>query len=86
MATIEIYTKNICVFCDRAKNFFKSKKLIYEEYNIDKNPRELKIMLKKSNGEKTLPQIFINDYHVGGFDKLIDLQNNGQLKQILKSQ
>ena len=86
MIKIEIYTKNICVFCDRAKNFFKSKNLLYAEYNIDENPKQLIEMLNRSNGQKTLPQIFVDDYHVGGFDQLIDLQNIGKLEKILKLQ
>ena len=48
MVKIEIYTKNICVFCDRAKNFFQSKKLLYVEYNIDENPRQLIKMFNRS--------------------------------------
>lgn len=84
MSKIEIYTKNICVFCDRAKSFFQSKNLSYLEYNIDENTEELKTMLKRSNGQKKFPQIFIDNYHVGGFDKLIELQNNGKLYNILK--
>ena len=84
MSKIEIYTKNICVFCDRAKNFFQHRNLSYVEYNIDENTEELKTMLKRSNGQKKLPQIFIDDYHVGGFDKLIELQSSGQLNNILK--
>ena len=84
MSKIEIYTKNICVFCDRAKNFFQNKNLSYVEYNIDENIEELKTMLKRSNGQKKLPQIFIDDYHVGGCDKLIELQNSGKLNNILK--
>jgi len=86
MVKIEIYTKNICVFCDRAKNLFQSKKLLYVEYNIDENPKQLIKMFNRSNGQRTLPQIFIDDYHVGGFDQLIDLQNIGKLKKILKLQ
>tara|TARA_B100001964_G_C14106145_1_gene541629 strand:+ start:471 stop:731 length:261 start_codon:yes stop_codon:yes gene_type:complete len=84
MSKIEIYTKNICVFCDRAKNFFQNKNLSYVEYNIDENTEELKTMLNRSNGQKKFPQIFIDNYHVGGFDKLIELQNNGKLNNILK--
>ena len=84
MSKIEIYTKNICVFCDRAKNFFQNRKLSYVEYNIDENTEELEIMLIRSNGQKKLPQIFIDNYHVGGFDKLVELQDSGQLDDILK--
>ena len=84
MSKIEIYTKNICVFCDRAKNFFQNRKLSYVEYNIDENTEELETMLIRSNGQKKLPQIFIDNYHVGGFDKLVELQDSGQLDDILK--
>ena len=84
MSKIEIYTMHICVFCDRAKNFFQNKNLSYVEYNIDENIEELKTMLKRSNGQKKFPQIFIDNYHVGGFDKLIELQNSGKLNNILK--
>ena len=84
MSKIEIYTKNICVFCDRAKNFFQNRKLSYVEYNIDENTEELETMLIRSNGQKKLPQIFIDNYHVGGFDKLVELQDSGQLDNILK--
>ena len=75
MSKIEIYTKNICVFCDRAKNFFQNRKLPYVEYNIDENTEELETMLIRSNGQKKLPQIFIDNYHVGGFDKLVELHS-----------
>ena len=84
MSKIEIYTKNICVFCDRAKNFFQNRKLSYVEYNIDENTEELETMLIRSNGQKKLPQIFIDNYHVGGFDKLVELHDSGQLDDILK--
>ena len=84
MSKIEIYTKNICVFCDRAKNFFQNRKLSYVEYNIDENTEELETMLIRSNGQKKLPQIFIDNYHVGGFDKLVELQDSGKLDDILK--
>lgn len=83
MFKIEIYTKNKCVFCDRAKIFFKSKKLSYSEYNIDKDPNHLEIMLKKTNGIKMIPQIFIDDFHIGGFDNLIKISNNGQLNKMI---
>ena len=74
MSKIEIYTKNSCIFCDRAKAFFKSKKLSFIEYNIFTNPSYLDEVLKRSNGQRTMPQIFINNIHIGGFHdlKIID--------------
>ena len=85
MIKIEIYTKNICVFCDRAKEFFKSKNLEYSEYNIDDNPSYLIEVLKKSNGQKTMPQIFINNNHVGGFDDLKASIDNGKFEILINS-
>ena len=78
MIKIEIYTRNACAFCDRAKIFFKSKGLSFIEYNVHENSDYLKEMLKKSNGKKTMPQIFIDDFHVGGFDDLKETINKGK--------
>ena len=58
MSKIEIYTKNACIFCDRAKEVFKSKNLKFSEYNIFTNPEYLDELLKRSNGLKKMPQIF----------------------------
>ena len=84
MSKIEIYTRNSCVFCDNAKNFFKSKNLSYIEYNVYDDPSKLEVMLKRSNGQKTMPQIFIDDNHIGGFDNLTEIINNGIFKKMIK--
>ena len=85
MNTIEIYTTNHCVFCDRAKELFKSKNLSFTEYNIFSDPQLLGEMLKKTNGKKTMPQIFINNLHIGGFDELKNLVNIGEFEKIINS-
>ena len=85
MSKIEIYTRDLCVFCDRAKYFFKSKNLSYIEYNVYEDPIQLEIMLKKSNGQKTMPQIFINDCHIGGFHHLKKIIDSGKFEKIIKS-
>ena len=84
MSKIEIYTRDLCVFCDNAKNFFTSKNLPYIEYNIHDDPSFLEIMLKKSNGQKTMPQIFIDDHHIGGFSNLVEIINNGEFNKMIK--
>ena len=86
MSKIEIYTRNSCVFCDNAKNFFKSKNLSYIEYNVYDDPKQLEIMLKKSKGHKTMPQIFIDDYHIGGFHNLVEIVKNGKFKKMISLQ
>ena len=83
MSKIEIYTRDSCVFCDRAKYFFKSKNLSYIEYNVYEDPIQLEIMLKKSNGQKTMPQIFIDDKSIGGCDELYELEKEDKLDLLL---
>ena len=85
MSKIEIYTKNACIFCDRAKEVFKSKNLKFSEYNIFTNPEYLDELLKRSNGLKKMPQIFINNQHIGGFDKLKLLIDNGLFDKMISS-
>tara|TARA_Y100000590_G_C15731703_1_gene1017280 strand:- start:161 stop:418 length:258 start_codon:yes stop_codon:yes gene_type:complete len=85
MNKIEIYTKNSCVFCDRAKEVFKSKNLSYTEYNVSINKNFLDIMIKRSNGQITWPQIFINNRHVGGFDHLKSILSNGIFDKLIKN-
>ena len=85
MSKIEIYTKNACIFCDRAKEVFKSKNLNFSEYNIFTNPEYLDVLLKRSNGLKKMPQIFINNQHIGGFDKLKLLIDKGLFDKMISS-
>ena len=83
MSKIEIYTKNACIFCDRAKEVFKSKNLKFSEYNIFTNPEYLDELLKRSKGLKKMPQIFINNQHIGGFDKLQLLIDKGLFDKMI---
>lgn len=81
-AEIEIYTLDWCPYCDKAKNFLRSKGLSYTEYNIedDKIKEEMK---ERTGGAKTVPQIFIDDENIGGYDDLIELNTKGELNQLL---
>ena len=85
MNKIEIYTRDACVFCDRAKELFKSKNLSYSEYNIWQNSNYFDEVLERSNGQRTMPQIFINNIHVGGYDELKTLIEKGEFETILYS-
>ncbi|MSO13854.1 glutaredoxin 3 [Candidatus Aquarickettsia rohweri] len=67
---ITIYTKNNCPYCIRAKDLLNKRKLEYKEINISENPELLEEMLEKSQGMKTMPQIFIDEKHIGGCDDL----------------
>ena len=83
MKKVVIYSTRICPFCVRAKNFFTKKDIPYEDIMIDQNPEEIKIMMERSK-RQSVPQIFIGDYHVGGFDDLIEHDMDGKLEDLLK--
>ena len=80
---IEIYGKPQCPFCDRAKELLTKKGVDYAEVRVDLDQTEFENMLSKSNGRRTVPQIFINDTHVGGFDDLWQLEQDGKLDAML---
>jgi len=73
---IIIYTSDNCSFCNSAKAIFKEKKLKFEEINISKDDKLKNEMIKKSNGMMTVPQIFINSKHIGGYEELINLKTS----------
>lgn len=76
---IILYTSDDCTFCNSAKNILNKKKLEFEEINISKNNNLKKEMMNKTNGLMTVPQIFINSKHVGGFQELNKLINTKKL-------
>ena len=80
---IIIYTSDNCSFCHSAKEIFKEKKLKFEEINISKDDKLKNEMIKKSNGMMTVPQIFVNSKHIGGFQELSDLTNSKKMNEII---
>ena len=84
MSKITIYTTDICPYCVRAKDLLKSKGLEYQEINVTNNHKEREHLIEKANGQRTVPQIFIGDKHIGGCDNLIELNNSGKLDQMVK--
>ena len=84
MPKIEIYTKKTCPYCVRAKQLLDHKAVKYVEIPVDQNPADLEKMLKRSDGRRTVPQIFINDHGVGGCDDLYALEHAGKLDNLLK--
>ena len=73
----------MCGYCDAAKRLLNKKKIPYKEINIAIDEGKMEEMLKKSNGAKTIPQIFIEDFHVGGYDELRALETEGKLDNLL---
>ena len=85
MACVEIYTKVFCAFCARAKRLLDDKGVSYEEYDITMGGAKRAEMLSRASGRTTVPQIFIDDRHVGGSDDLLALERSGQLDSMLAS-
>jgi glutaredoxin 3 len=83
MAKIEIYTKFFCPYCTRAKTLLDSKGVTYEEYEVSNDPKSFEVMLDRANGSRTVPQIFIDDQHIGGSDDLHALDARGGLDPLL---
>ena len=82
MAQITMYTKSWCPYCDRAKHLLTEKGQTWTEIDIEEQPARRDEMVKRSS-RTTVPQIFIGDRHVGGFDDLAALENAGQLDALL---
>ncbi len=83
MATVIMYKTPVCPYCVRAKALLERKGVAVQEIDITGSPDLMREMLEKSGGRKTVPQIFINDIHVGGCDDLHDLEHQGKLDDML---
>ena len=82
-ANTEIYTWQTCPYCIRAKLLLWWKGVQFTEYKIDGNKEAREKMAQRANGKRTVPQIFINDNHIGGCDELYTLDSKGQLDGLL---
>ena len=83
MKKVIIYTGQLCIHCEWTKDLLKRKNIQFTEYNIGKDSTKMEEMLKKTNGAKTVPQIFIGEHHVGGNAELQILEKNGKLNSLL---
>ena len=83
MPKIEVYSSAVCPYCVAAKNLLKAKGLAWEEVRIDTDPAQRDVMLVRSGGRRTVPQIFVNDKHVGGYDDLVAADRSGKLAALL---
>jgi glutaredoxin 3 len=80
---VTMYATGWCPYCDRARGLLQRKGVVYREITVDEDPTQRDTMLKRSGGRRTVPQIFIGDRHVGGFDDLYALDKAGELDQLL---
>ena len=80
---VVVYTGAACPYCERAKMLLERKRVSYKEIRVDRDPEEFATMLERSGGRKSVPQIFIGDHHVGGFDDMSALDLGGKLDPLL---
>ncbi len=85
MAKVEIYYWTTCPYCARARGLLESKGVKYEGYDITGNEDARAKMVKRTGGPKSVPQIFIDDKHIGGCDDLHALEDKGELDKLLKT-
>lgn len=83
MAKVEIYMRDFCGFCMRAKSLLEAKGVDFTEYNVGMEPELRPEMIQRANGGTTVPQIFINGDHIGGCDELMALERAGRLDPVL---
>lgn len=85
MPEILIYTTNLCPYCVMAKRLLDKKGVRYTELNVDRQPGLREEMMRKTQ-RRTVPQIYIGDYHVGGFDDLYTLEQQKKLDALLSDE
>ena len=79
-----MYTGPLCNFCDAAKRLLLRNNLEFNEIDISTKDGLIDEMIKKANGRKTIPQIFFDDHHVGGYEELRTLEKENKLQDLLK--
>ena len=84
MKKITIYTGSLCNYCDAAKRLLARNNFSYKEINIATEDGAMNEMIKKANGKRTIPQIFFDDQHIGGYDEVRALEKENKLQDLLK--
>jgi|TARA_B100001540_G_scaffold153897_1_gene136205 glutaredoxin 3 len=84
MKNIIMYTGPLCNFCEAAKRLFTRNNIKYQEIDISSKEGLMEEMIKKSNGRKTIPQIFFDDQHIGGYEEVRALEKENKLQDLLK--
>ncbi len=82
-ALVTIYSTSVCPYCVRAKQLLTRKGVLYHEIDLSREPAEVRAELMQRTKQRTVPQIFIKNVFVGGFDQLYALEQQGELDKIL---
>ncbi len=83
MQTVEIYTSPLCGYCHAAKRLLTDKGVSFAEFDVAADPARRQEMTTRAPGSRTVPQIFIGDTHVGGYDDMAALERDGKLDPLL---
>lgn len=83
MKTVEIYTSPLCGYCHAAKRLLTQKGISFSEIDVFRDPSRKPEMIQRANGGRTVPQIFVDDEHIGGCDDLYALDRAGRLDDLL---
>jgi len=83
MSKVELYTTPTCPYCLAAKALLENKGIAFTEMTVIGDPAKRQEMLSRANGSHTVPQIFIDDMHIGGFDDMNALERQGKLDGLL---
>jgi len=82
-AEVVMYSTNWCGYCQRARNLFERKGVAVRDIKLDDEPDQRPLMLQRTGGQRSVPQIFIGELHVGGYDELAALDRSGELNKLL---
>ena len=82
---VTMYSTAFCGYCTRARALLERKGIAVNEIKVDEDPADRDTMIKRSGGRRTVPQIFIGERHVGGYDDLAALDRNGELDKLLNT-
>jgi len=84
MKNVTMYTGPLCNFCEAAKRLLTRNNILFKEINIATEDGAIDEMIKKSNGKRTIPQIFFGDQHIGGYEEARALEKENKLQDLLK--
>lgn len=84
-APVTMYSTSFCGYCVRARGLLERKGVAIQEIKVDEDARARETMVQKSGGRRTVPQIFIGERHVGGYDDLAALDRSGELDRLLST-
>ena len=80
---VTLYVSDWCPYCERAKGLLTQKNVVFDEINVEDQPKSREEMIVRSK-RRTVPQIFIGDKHIGGFDDLFELDRSGELDRLIQ--